>query len=70
MIIAGSCSYVRNIHPLEPYSVTILSIFDLSVVLPHIGSAEESTREAMAVLAAKNLLAGLAGENLPAQAKL
>lgn len=40
------------------------------VVLPHIGSAEESTREAMAVLAAKNLLAGLAGENLPAQAKL
>ena len=46
------------------------SVFDLSVVLPHIGSAEESTREAMAVLAAKNLLAGLAGENLPAQAKL
>ncbi|XP_068724805.1 glyoxylate reductase/hydroxypyruvate reductase-like [Montipora capricornis] len=40
------------------------------VVLPHIGSAEESTREAMAVLAAKNLLAGLAGESLPAQAKL
>jgi len=63
-------SYVRNIHPLEPYIVTILSVFDLSVVLPHIGSAEESTREAMAVLAAKNLLAGLAGENLPAQAKL
>lgn len=63
-------SYVPNIHPLEPYSVTILSVFDLSVVLPHIGSAEESTREAMAVLAAKNLLAGLTGENLPAQAKL
>lgn len=40
------------------------------VVLPHIGSAEESTREAMAVLAAKNLLAGLAGESLLAQAKL
>lgn len=41
-----------------------------SVVLPHIGSAEDSTREAMATLAARNLLAGLAGENLPAQAKL
>lgn len=40
------------------------------VVLPHIGSAEESTREAMATLAARNLLAGLAGESLPAQAKL
>ncbi|XP_078366111.1 glyoxylate reductase/hydroxypyruvate reductase-like [Oculina patagonica] len=40
------------------------------VVLPHIGSAEDSTREAMATLAARNLLAGLAGESLPAQAKL
>ncbi|KAK2566154.1 Glyoxylate reductase/hydroxypyruvate reductase [Acropora cervicornis] len=40
------------------------------VVLPHIGSAEESTRELMSILAAKNLLAGLAGESLPAQAKL
>ena len=47
-----------------------LFVFIFSVVLPHIGSAEESTRELMSILAAKNLLAGLAGESLPAQAKL
>lgn len=49
--------------------VILCLIFLVSVILPHIGSAEESTREAMATLAARNLLAGLAGESLPAQAK-
>ena len=34
-------------------------------VLPHIGSAVQETRDAMAVLAAQNLIAGLKGEKLP-----
>ena len=36
------------------------------VVIPHLGSSSRSTREAMASLAADNLIAGLAGERLPA----
>jgi len=36
------------------------------LVVPHLGSATTRTREAMARLAAKNLIAGLAGEPLPA----
>ena len=34
-------------------------------VLPHIGSATEETRNAIATLAAKNIIAGLRGERLP-----
>ena len=40
----------------------------LVVVLPHVGSAEETPRTDMATLAASNILAGLSGEKLPAQA--
>jgi len=36
------------------------------VLLPHIGSATVKTRTAMAVLAAKNIIAGLEGETMPA----
>ena len=35
-------------------------------VVPHLGSSSRQTREAMATLAADNLLAGLAGHRLPA----
>ena len=35
-------------------------------VLPHIGSAVKETRDAMALLAAKNVIAGLKGEKLQA----
>lgn len=35
------------------------------VVVPHLGSATVTTRNRMAVMAAENLLAGLAGEQLP-----
>ncbi|KAH9507872.1 hypothetical protein Btru_053103 [Bulinus truncatus] len=42
---------------------------DNCIVLPHIGSATHSTREAMAVLAARNLLAGLTGKPMPCQLK-
>lgn len=37
------------------------------VVLPHIGSATHNTREAMAVLAAQNLIAGVKGEKMPSK---
>lgn len=40
------------------------------VVLPHIGSATFETRRGMATLAAKNLLAGLDGETMPAEVDL
>lgn len=38
-------------------------------ILPHIGSASEATRIGMASLAARNLLAGYAGEALPSEVK-
>uniref|UniRef100_A0A4W3HIM3 Glyoxylate reductase/hydroxypyruvate reductase n=1 Tax=Callorhinchus milii TaxID=7868 RepID=A0A4W3HIM3_CALMI len=40
------------------------------VVLPHIGSATYATRNAMSVLAANNLLAGLKGEPMPSELKM
>jgi glyoxylate reductase len=35
-------------------------------VLPHIGSATYEARRAMSILAAKNIIAGLKGHELPA----
>jgi glyoxylate reductase len=35
------------------------------LVLPHLGSATNTTRDRMATMAAENLLAGLRGERLP-----
>jgi phosphoglycerate dehydrogenase-like enzyme len=35
-------------------------------ILPHIGSSTEETRDAMATLAAQNVIAGLKGEKLVA----
>eukprot|EP00118_Oscarella_pearsei_P006885 m.32225 g.32225 ORF g.32225 m.32225 type:complete len:344 (+) comp31606_c0_seq1:45-1076(+) len=40
------------------------------IVLPHIGSSEVKTREDMATLAARNLLAGLQQKPMPSQVKL
>jgi phosphoglycerate dehydrogenase-like enzyme len=34
-------------------------------VLPHIGSATKEARDAMAIIAAKNIIAGLQGKRLP-----
>ena len=34
-------------------------------VLPHIGSATQQTPDAMALLVAKNIIAGLKGEKMP-----
>lgn len=39
-------------------------------ILPHIGSASQGTRTAMATLAAKNLVAAYKGEELPSEVKL
>jgi glyoxylate reductase len=55
----------------EPVSMEnpLLSLPNVTVI-PHIGSATIATRTKMAVMAAQNLIAGLAGEELPFQVKL
>lgn len=50
-----------------PMNHRLLSLGNV-VAMPHIGSATVQTRRAMAQLAVANLLAGLAGRPLPAQA--
>ena len=71
-----------SVTPIDKHSIEMIScvtglwmcyiheVFCVTVVLPHIGSAEETTRIDMAVLAAKNLVAGLKGQELPAKARL
>jgi glyoxylate reductase len=61
--IAGAALDVTDPEPL-PGAHPLLSAPNL-VVVPHLGSATHSTREAMAEIAVDNLLAGLAGEALP-----
>lgn len=40
------------------------------VVLPHVGSATFETRQAMAMLAVRNAIAGVLGEKMPAELDL
>lgn len=47
-----------------------LLTLDNCIVLPHIGSATTRTRAQMALLAAKNLVAGVNGEKMPCQVQL
>jgi phosphoglycerate dehydrogenase-like enzyme len=61
--IAGAALDVTDPEPLPPDN-PLLAAPNL-VVVPHIGSATERTRAAMADLAVDNLLAGLAGERMP-----
>jgi lactate dehydrogenase-like 2-hydroxyacid dehydrogenase len=61
--IAGAALDVTDPEPLPP-DHPLLEAPNL-IVLPHLGSATDATRERMADLAVDNLLAGLAGESLP-----
>lgn len=61
--IAGAGLDVFEQEPV-PADEPILRL-DNVVVLPHIGSASVATRTKMAVIAARNLVAGLKGEPLP-----
>jgi glyoxylate reductase len=61
--LAGAGLDVFEREPLDPAS-PLLGRADV-VLTPHIGSASGATRARMADLAARNLLAGLAGERMP-----
>ena len=62
-IIWGAGLDVTNPEPMDKNN-PLLSMESVAV-LPHIGSATEETRAAMARIIVKNLLAGLKGEKLP-----
>jgi len=62
-IIWGAGLDVTNPEPMRQ-DHPLLSMPNVCV-LPHIGSATEETRAAMALIAAKNIVAGLKGERLP-----
>lgn len=67
-VIAGAALDVTDPEPL-PASHRLLG-FDNCLVTPHIASASVATRRAMAGLAVANLVAGLAGEEMPSEAGL
>jgi lactate dehydrogenase-like 2-hydroxyacid dehydrogenase len=58
-----------DVYEFEPHPLPELLELDNVVLTPHIASATAETRSAMARLAAENLLAGLAGEPMPAEAE-
>jgi phosphoglycerate dehydrogenase-like enzyme len=61
--IWGAGLDVTNPEPMLPGN-PLLNMPNVAV-LPHIGSATKQAREAMAVIAAKNVIAGLQGKPLP-----
>ncbi|WP_018627693.1 2-hydroxyacid dehydrogenase [Niabella aurantiaca] len=63
-IIWGAGLDVTSPEPMDPAN-PLLKMPNVCV-LPHIGSATVETRNAMAVMAARNVIAGLRGERLPA----
>ena len=63
--IAGAALDVTDPEPLPP-DHPLLGLANCLVV-PHLGSASVSARRAMADLAVRNLIAGLAGDPMPAE---
>ena len=61
--IWGAGLDVTNPEPMEPDN-RLLTMSNVAV-LPHIGSATQGTRNAMARLAAENIIAALKGEEIP-----
>jgi glyoxylate reductase len=64
-VIGGAALDVTDPEPLPPDD-SLLTAPNL-IVVPHIGSATQRTRERMADLAVDNLLAALAGQRMPHQ---
>ena len=62
-LIWGAGLDVTNPEPMHPDN-PLLHMTNVAI-LPHIGSATIETRNAMAEMAAKNIIAGLKGERLP-----
>ncbi len=62
-VIWGAGLDVTNPEPMQPEN-PLLKMPNVCV-LPHIGSATEETRNAMAKMAAENVIAGLRGKKLP-----
>lgn len=52
-----------------PVIILLLTLSNITVT-PHIAASTVETRDAMAKLAAANILAGLAGDPLPAQVQI
>ena len=62
-VIAGAALDVTEPEPI-PMNHPLLTLANV-VVTPHIGSASLETRKQMALLAARNILARLKGEDMP-----
>ena len=71
-LVSGQVAYaamdVTDPEPL-PGEHKLLTLENVTVT-PHMASATRETRDAMAMLTADNILAGLQGQPLPAQVKL
>lgn len=62
-LIWGAGLDVTNPEPMDPSNPLLM--MPNVCILPHIGSATQETRDGMAIMAAKNVIAGLKGEKLP-----
>lgn len=62
-VIWGAGLDVTNPEPMRPDNPLLQ--MDRVAVLPHIGSATVETRDAMAIRAVENIIAGLKGERMP-----